>query len=1090
MLRLVFGRAGSGKSEYCLNRAAQLAAAGRSAIIVVPEQNSYAFERALALRLPGPAAAHVHVKSFRSLCADIFSEQGGGVRKRLDDATRCSLVRRAVMELPGGGSCFRRHRRDLSFFQMAASVIQELKNAGVSPETLADVAADASSPLSREKLLEFSKIYRGYEHFLGEGYADPSDEIATAARLCADCGQFKHQTIFFDGFTGFTEPQFRLLTALQEAVNEDGELCVTLCCDRPFLDKPDPFTPVRATVRRLSALARQADIPVVTEELTASYRFKSKGLEALEIFLAGSTSEPTADGIFGIEGADRYAEVSMVADEIAALVREQGYHYQDIVVVARDLEPYRAALARLFPRFGIPFFWDTNRCLLFTPAVAFILAALDLAGGPASENILNLLKTELCALAGPLVNELEDYLFIWRINHADWRRPFTGNPGGLDAASGPEAEAALARLNAARVEILSWLQPLFEAKTGDGGSLVRAVYDVMKRSGALKTLGAQDDETVREASMALEMLDGLYDLFEHQTVSAAEIRETVRLMAASTAIGDIPPAIDQVIIGTADRMRTDNPRAVFCLGLNDGVFPRGIFEAPLLNSAERELLVRRGLPLSRHFEHAAAMEQIYFYRALTCASERVYLCRALRDARGSALAPSAGIAAFLENRPLSPLLSAGRAQMIVNDATAQAAYAAALERGDAALAAAIQASACGGVAGAVARAAQPPDYVIAEPSVAQALVGDRTRLSATRVETFSQCHFRYFLRYQLGIKPLTRAEINPVEAGTYIHYVMEAALIEFGGGLADTSEEQLAPVISRATEAYIARRLGAAADQPRVKYLLERLETQALRLLLQIKAEQAQSLFRPCDFELEIAENGAIQPLRLSVGDGRTVEVIGKIDRVDLYQKDGYRYIRVVDYKTGRKDFKLNDVYHGLSIQMLLYLFTLAQNGRERYGPVIPAAVMYLPSDPAPAREEDPDAARRPYRMDGLVIEDREIIEAMEPGMGGLFIPVKPTASGGFKQDKVASLERLGRIKQHIENTIIDMARALGSGDISACPATQNGRSACEFCDYAAVCRHDRDGSERILEKYNEAELFHPEYDLPQKETHKQGVTV
>ena len=1091
MLRLILGRAGSGKSETCLRQAASLASKGRGAMIVVPEQNSYAFERALALRLDGAAAPYARIKSFRSLCDDIFAEQGGGARKRLDDATRCSLVRRALTELPEKASCFRRHRRDLSFFRMAASLIQELKNAGVAPEMLAEIAPEAASPLSREKLREISEIFRGYERLLGEGYADPSDEITAAARLCAGCGRFAHQTIFFDGFTGFTEPQFLLLAALLAAVGEGGEVCVTLCCDQPFSEQAgDPFAPVRMTARRLLTMAKQAGIAAEAETLTAQHRFIAGGPGALERFLADDADMADIGGVFVIQGADRYEEVSTAADEIVALAREKGYRYQDIVVVARELEPYRAAFTRVFAQYHIPYFCDNNRSLLFTPAAAFVLAALELAGGPTTDGILNLLKTELCGPDLSLVNELEDYLMVWGIDRGGWRPPFTGHPGGLDAAPGPEADAALARLEAARVEILSWLRPLFEAKSDDGGAMIRAVYEVMKNSGALKILGAQDDTSAREASMALEMLDRLYDLFAGQAVSAFEIRETARLMAVSTAIGDVPPALDQVMIGSADHMRTDNPRAVFVLGLNDGVFPRGVAETPLLNGAERELFARRGWPLSRRFEHAAAMEQLYLYRALTCASERVYICRALRDARGSALAPSARIAAFLENRTPAPLLSAGGGQYIVNEATARARYAAALEHSQPALAAAIRASACGTAADAVARAAGPPDYAIADRAVTRALAGDPMRLSATRFESFSRCRFQYFLRYLLGIKPLARAEISPVEAGTYIHFVMETAVDAFGGALAGASKEQFRAVIARATETYVARRLGSVAAQPRVQYLLKRLQAQALRLMLQIQAEQAQSLFRPCDFELEIAENGAVAPLRLATGDGRTVEVVGKIDRVDVYRKDGYGYLRVVDYKIGSKAFKLNDVYHGLSVQMLLYLFTLAQNGGERYGPVIPAAVMYLPSDPPPAREEDADAVRRPYRMDGLVIEDRGIIEAMEPGAGGLFIPVKPMASGGYKQDKVASLERLGQIKQHIEHIIVEMALAVAGGEISALPAVQDGRRVCEYCDYAAVCRHDRDGSERILERFNELELFQPEQDARPEEASGREVTV
>lgn len=1077
MLQLVTGRAGSGKSAYCLQRIEQLARDGRDALLVVPEQSSFSFERLLTLRLGPQLSGHVEVKSFRSLCADIFTECGGGARKRAGDAVRCALVRRAVTLLGDDIACFQRHRRDMSFFALTATVIEELKNAGVSPAFLSEIAGESNSALSAQKLREVASIYNVYDTLLAMRYHDNASETTAAAQLCARSRQFDGKTLFFDGFTGFTEPQFTMLKNLMQRV---GEVCVTLSCDDIYAARYDAFVTVRKNGRHLLTLAEQNGVdaaPII--QLKDAPRFEVAGLSALERFLADEPvpEDSGSEGVYAITGDDRYGELDAVADEIVTLVREQDYRYSDIVVVARDINPYRAAVERTFDAYGIPYFCDANRDMLYSPITVFTAAALDLAGGLSSDGVLRLLKTGLTRLHTDTVAELENYLYVWNIERGGWHKPFDQNPAGFGAS--PPDTALTARLEQARLDVLHWTQPLRDADEYDAGTLVQAVFETLKRCGALAVLETLDEDSARQASTALEMLDSLYTVVAGEVLTPAEVRDLALQMAASTALGDIPPTLDQVSVGTADRMRADNPRAVFAIGLNDGVFPHTAFDSPLLTDTERDLLARNGADLTRSFENSAAMEQLYLYRALTCAARRVYLCRAKHDTGGAGLRPTPRVQAFIDRYGAAPPDSASDAgRFIVNERTAAYRYADALATGDDTALSSIAASNCGSVADTVTQAAQAPAFSLERRDLARQLLGDDTTISATRVEDFSKCRFRYFLERMLRIRPVKKAEISPVEAGNFVHGVLEQALRTLGGDIADTEKEQLAAVVAEASEQYIEESLGAAAmTQPRIRYLTERLKAQTLRLLLQLRDEQAQSEFRPVDFELSIGEGGDIAPLMLTTPDGHRVAVQGKVDRVDLLRRDGKSYIRVVDYKTGNKEFDLNDVYNGLSVQMFLYLFTVVQNGGARYTEPVPAAVMYVPADPSPVSDRAGDVeaeAKKAYRMDGIVLDDPAVIEAMERDVAGIYIPVeRDKKSGGYKTANLASLEKLGRIRSHIEGLVVDMARTLYDGDIEAQPYVKpNGESACDYCDYAAVCRHDRSGQERPLEKRKPDELF------------------
>ncbi len=1083
MLGLVLGRAGSGKSEYCLAEIERLARAGKRSILIVPEQSSYSFERALALRLEGRLADRCTIRSFKRLCGDIFAECGGGAKKRVNDAEKCAVLRRAMSAVDADIRFYRRHKRDAAFFRLAVSVIDELKNGGVSPDMLRDTATRARTPLSREKLTELACIYDAYNAMLGRQYIDDADELAAAARLCAGATRFDGVTVFLDGYTGFTQPEFALIGAL--TVQAENLIC-TLCCDGDiYADTGDAFTAVRETARDLHALAKRKNIGVVRSVvLDEALRFRAAGLRAAERFYADGSLPGTpaggdlnADGVWQITGADLYAEAELCAREISMLTREQGYHFADIAVVARDADRYRFAVERTFARYGVPLFSDAARNMLHTGFSAFVLGVLGLAGGMDTDAVFRVLKTGLCGLDEQAVCELENYCFVWNVDGGGWFAPFEKRPDGFGEPDDTTAPIT-ARVEAARQSAMQWFAP-FAKKAPELGAreLVNEIWTLMERCGAIKNFENADEDTQREAQLGIGLLDRLYDLVGEEQYAVSEIADLYTLLAGATAVGEIPQGLEQVAFGAADRMRTQNPRAVFVIGLNDGIFPRSNFDAPLLTFEERDLLLESGAALSRDFAHSAAMERLYLYRAATAARERLYLCHARADQRGVGLQPDPETVRLCVQLDVPPPESANDplpgAQ---NSRTAAFAYARALERGEAAACAAIRSSGFADICAQVDAVSAAPAYAVRDKSLPRALLGEKSALSASKIESFENCRFSYFLRYMLRVRPLEKAEINPVEAGSFVHAVMEDTLRAFDGDLTTPTEPELRAAADLAAENYVAAHLGDSAQRPRMRYLIERLKAQAARLVLQLRREQAQSEFRPADYELAIGYGAQVEPIELRTPNGETVYVEGKIDRVDLFQKDGKSYIRVVDYKTGNKSFSLNDVFYGLNIQMLLYLFTVCKNGGNRYENPVPAAVMYMPADPnAPTTGPDPEAdARRAYRMDGLVLDEPEVAAAMERELSGVFVPVRANKDGSLRKDeKLASLEKLGRIESHIEKTVAEMAAALYDGQWDVSPVRSSSNfSACDWCDYASVCRRDRNEKDRVLEKIDAKLLF------------------
>ena len=511
MLHILTGPAGSGKSEWCLNQIGRLAESGKNTVIIVPEQSSYVMERAVTLRLPARLRPRCEMRSFRSLCSDVFAECGGMARRLVDDAARASIARRAVAKLSDSIVCFRRHRRDISFFSLCVSLIEECKNAGVSPEDLLRVLEQSPSELSRARMREFALIYSQYEELLGSRYVDTASQISQAAALGEHCSFLTGKTFLLDGYTGFTTPQLSMISCL---LKNGNDVVVTLCLDRLDETRKDVFSVVRGCGRTLRQIAAGLGIPCRITSLDGVPRFSTKGTANLESFLrVGKPADDSADGVYMIAGDDRYQEISMVADEIRLLVRDRGYVYRDIIVISRDPEKYRTAIERTFGRYEIPMYSDSKRNMLFSPVSIFILSAIDIAVSLTTDKLFSLLKTSLCDISDDRIGQLENYAYIWNLKSPDWKKPFTRSVRGLETRQEPADIQQLEQLESARVQILEWIAPLLK-RTRDAGALIKNVYQVMRSSGLLDTVAVSSEVVQSEASVALQMLASLFTLFD------------------------------------------------------------------------------------------------------------------------------------------------------------------------------------------------------------------------------------------------------------------------------------------------------------------------------------------------------------------------------------------------------------------------------------------------------------------------------------------------------------------------------------------------------------------------------------------------
>ena len=796
---------------------------------------------------------------------------------------------------------------------------------------------------------------------------------------------------------------------------------------------------------------------------------------------------------------DAYEECRYVTRSIRALQR-QGYRCRDMAVVMRNPADYEGILDQMLSAEGIAYFMDKRQDLLCEPLVAYVRSALRIAvAGFRTEELLRLLKTDLWGLSPVEIAQLENYVYTWRIDGKRWEQEWTENPAGMDRAMGKRDQALLAQLNAHRGALVASLSGLRQSLRGvvTGRQFATAVYrwladqkDLPKRiAGQVAVLEdlAQPvlaDHAARLWDQIMGILDRFAVALDDQRLPVSRLEDLFTMLCRMVDMGSIPQGLDAVTVGGVDRIRYNAPRVVFVLGANEGVLPAYPQGDGLLTEEERRHLKDRGLQLAEDVLTQCVEERYYAYMAVTAPSEK--LCITYQTATETGPSPLVtmikrilpnlieGQAVQADGGDLESVdemfrrLALGYSQPTSVIATLKEVVShdpeyrrrlAAVERS----------------------AASHPLFSLGDEEVARQLFGTDMCLSATQTDTFYKCRFKYFCQYGLRVSPRQVAKLDGRIFGTLVHYAMETLLPRYceKGGLVDQLRQQetaltpdaglmarLHTDVRQMLEDYVCRMMGGFAEKEgRFLYQFDLAVRASCNVMWHTLVELQQSRFTPVDFELGIhpaedTDSEGILSVRLPMKEG-SIQVRGKVDRVDLFVRaDGTAYVRVIDYKSGNVTFELSQLTAGQSTQMLMYLYILCDNS-QRYlpdgGQVCPGGVLYHPvADLAVDHDsKNKEQSRlRLMKMDGMILADPSVVLAMERETEENFIPATLDPEGNPKGN-VATQEQFDLLRGVIEKLLVQMGEGLLAGDIAAIPTQSGQHSACDYCDYKAVCGRD-----------------------------------
>ena len=1102
MLRLILGRSGFGKTEYLRRTIADMARAGDDKLLVmVPDQITFETETAF-LDLLGPAdAGRVLVLGFSRLCDYVFEATGNRFSSFADEGVRNLVMSLALEQVADRLTIFEKRAGSRDLREIMLSVVKEYKKCSLTGDTLRAAAEAVEDETLAKKLTDSALVYDAYNAIMEQSYMDPLDSLTKVGELLGEHPLFEGYTVAVDSFYGFTAQEYGVIERLMV---QSRDMLVALTDDGGQGDDTSLFYAPQRTRARLSRIARAHAVEIAPYvRLTQPYRFSAPALAAVEENLYRLDKVPfegSADAVRVYEASGIYDECDHVARTIRRLI-EDGFRYRDIAVIARDTQKYAGVLDVCFDKYDIAYFMDEPVNIDAMPIVRLVSSAFDVACRNFDrDDVLTLLKTGLCSYELSDISDFENYIYVWDISGRRFFDEFTANPSGYSDTFTDEDREQLSRVEALRADIVGKLRTFARSiRDADGRTIAKALmkllYDLKcdenidRLCDEMESRGEDDlsADLVRMWGVMCELLDKTVAVIGDYAIDPRRFAELLYVNFSNTEVASIPRGLDEVDVACADRSLISGKRAVFIIGANEGDFPRTPVEAGVFTDSERCMLKAMSLPLSDSVRELFSTERYYVYSALTAASERLYISYYTADLVGEKRAPSDILTELYGILKSLSVTSFDMVPVTEHLLSERAAFDYLIERyhSHSADAEAIRAyfkdsevyapmmAAIDSLEGRTRRR-------ITVPGLTQKLFGAEMRLSSTRIESYHHCPFGYFCEYGLRTKDRRRAEMNALKYGTMIHYVFESFFGAHDRASFDTmTETDVAKEVSALLDGYLETHFGGEKDKSRrFLYLFNHIKATAVKLVWHLLEEFAQSDFTPVDFELGVGED--IPAYTLELENGLKLTVRGSVDRVDLCELDGVRYVRVVDYKTGTKLFNLSDIYYGINLQMFIYLAAIKRGAQDRYGDgLTPAGALYMPAvtanvsaDGTATENEVRREILKKYTMKGVILDDSRVITAMEHDSRGVYIPVKlkgdQVASGS---GSLATIEELGAIFRRVDILMRQMAESLYDGVVDAMPL-KGDYDACRYCRYRSVCLRDEDAPSREAKNMNKAELF------------------
>lgn len=1113
-LRFYFGPSGSGKShriyEEIMQRAAQ--EPGRNFLIIVPDQFTMQTQKDLVMRSDRGGILNIDVLSFGRLSHRILEEVGTKEMPVLDDTGKSLVLQKIAADLkeqlPAMGSLL--HKQ--GYIHEVKSAISEFMQYGISTQDMDKLIASAEKRGALAmKLRDLKTLYRGFQDYIRDHFITTEETLDVLRRSLVKSKILPDSVVVFDGFTGFTPIQNRLI---QELMRVCEETIVTVTIG----EEEDPyqmggeqklFHLSKKTVADLVKLAVEAEVTRGEDVFVKGgpNRFaEAPALCYLEQNLFRYQYEPYTEKqheIHMFEALSPREEVHQTALYIRKLIREEGLTYRDIAVVIGDLEGYASYVETEFGQLEIPCFLDRTRGIILNPMIEYIKSALQLYIRDFSyDTVFHFLRSGMADISREEIDELENYVIrTGARGYRTYSRLFTRKTEEMQQGSGQEdterAEETMERLNRIRQQFTDTVEILHMAPRAKAGEYVDHLYDFLEQNQVQQKLLNYQQRFEQEGDLAkareyaqiyrlvMDLLDQIYELLGEEEISLQEFADILEAGFGEITVGTIPQNVDRIVVGDMERTRLKQVKVLFFLGVNDGNIPKNASKGGIISDMDREFLIESGTEMAPSPRQQMYIQRLYLYLNMTKPSERLYLSYAKVNSDGKGIRPSYLIDTV---RKLFPQLAVeypqNRSRLEQIEGRQEGARYLAEELRE--------------YADGTLREEERQDFYLmyrayeADPEgrdrltaaafrrykesglsriVARALYGRQLENSVSRLETYAACACRHFLQYGLSLQEREEFGFEVSDMGNVYHAVLEnfaGKLAESGRTWWDFDENFATQAIKEAVEGYAAT-YGETVlySSARNEYAITRMSRILTRTVLTLQQHLKQGSFQPDDYELSFRFAENLDSIHVDLSEEEKMHLQGRIDRIDVSEDAEHVYVKVIDYKSGNKKFDLAALYYGLQLQLVVYM-NAAMELESRKHPdkeIVPAALLYYhiddPTIETPVeltQEQINEEILTKLRMNGVVNSDPAVVERLDRFLQdkSKVIPVEKKKDGSFSaRSGILSREELQVVSAYVDTKIRQIGREILDGKIAANPYEKGNEEACTYCAYKKVCGFD-----------------------------------
>ncbi len=1083
MIEFITGAAGSGKSTEMIKNIDSLSEMGKDICIIVPEQFSYEFDKNLYRIIGAKKFNKLFSLSFTSIARELFQMYGDSKRngRYADETARMILIYQAIAAMRGNPQSKRFFERQLShtgFAEEILKLISEMKMSGITPQKLMEKSLLTDKKLL-DKINDFSLIYLNYERLMTEyGFKDSWDDIKEAARIANLNQYFRGKNVFLDEFESFTGDQIEFIRVI---ISSADNVYITLRTDDVNAGEFTLFETVNNTYRHLAQICRELNKEYKIIKCGGSYRFRSPDIAYLsENILRDSRKEiseiPKAENIKIFEAKDYYSECEYVCASIKRLVySDKSMKFSDIAVISNNIEEYSEVLKAAFERYDIPYFLSVEKPVLYTSIMIFFSTLLNIISRRkySSEQLFRFMKCGLLDVSLIEVSLIENYCYKWSIDGDTWTEEFTAPDDDLE------------RLEQIRHSIIAPLEKLKKSLAGknNAAQFCRLIYDYIAGCGAEKNISRAMGRFIKENkdyeaselkrlwSCLIDILDSVSKTLRDSEISFNEFKRIVNSLIGMITYSVPPQTLDSVTAASAVTARLMQPRVVFVMGANDGNFPNTVSSHGIFSDADKQKLADNGIEISRSMPELIAFERLVVYKALSASSEKLYITYSLSDLSGQskysapvidsiiglfndsqmrrtesqiepdyyAVTMKSAYYHYMQDRKLNNTSINSIKQILINDADYSRKLSYVISSGR-----------------------TKGNYHIDTSLVEKLKSFEPMKISPSSFELYNKCHFSYFCQECLRLILREKIDIDVRYTGNIIHScfynIISSRKKE---DFIRLSYEELQKEISTSAEKYLEENMGGEfSKNPRFELEFNKLSERLVRVFVHTQQEFMASSFEPHLFEINLRDKQNDNSLSIQFGNGKALSFGGIIDRADTCIINDEKYVRIIDYKSSKKTIDEYTLSNGINMQMLLYLFAITQDGNIFSG-YKPAGILYSPvsikSIEAEDKKENSENQKNidfNLKTSGLLLGERDVLEAMEHDLSGKYIPAKLNKGNQIDENSSCISDKsFDKLERYTYKKLVEMANSVYSGDADANPLILNQNSIpCNYCAYADIC--------------------------------------